>query len=52
MEGTLFAMRDTEGGRGMVKNILIGQAANSVGNMLLDALEPEQKKKRGRKRFW
>ena len=45
MEGTLFAMRDTEGGRGMVKNILIGQAANSVGNMLLDAFEPEQRKR-------
>ena len=45
MEGTLFAMRDQEGGRGMVKNILIGQAANSVGNMLLDAFEPEQRKR-------
>jgi len=45
MEGTLFAMRDTEGGRGMVKNILIGQAVNSVGNMLLDAFEPQQRKR-------
>ena len=45
MEGTLFAMRNAEGGRGMVRNILIGQAANSVGNMLLDAFEPEQRKR-------
>jgi hypothetical protein len=45
MEGTLFAMRDTEGGRGMVRNILIGQAANQVGNMLLDAFEPSQRKR-------
>ncbi|MEK9923971.1 MAG: hypothetical protein VW521_13970, partial [Rhodospirillales bacterium] len=44
MEGTMFAMRDQEGGRGMVRNILIGQAANSVGNMLLDAFEPEKRK--------
>lgn len=51
MEGTLFAMRDTEGGRGMVKNILIGQAANSVGNMLLDAFEPEQRKREEDKDF-
>ena len=45
MEGTLFAMRDKEGGRGMVRNILIGQAANSVGNMLADAFEPQQRKR-------
>ena len=45
MEGTLFAMRNAEGGRGMVRDILIGQAANSVGNMLLDAFEPEQRKR-------
>ena len=45
MEGTLFAMRDKEGGRGMVRNILIGQAVNSVGNMLADAFEPQQRKR-------
>jgi hypothetical protein len=45
MEGTLFAMRNSEGGREMVRNILIGQAANSVGNMLADAFEPAQRKR-------
>jgi hypothetical protein len=29
----------------MVRNILIGQAANSVGNMLADAFEPAQRKR-------
>lgn len=51
MEGTMFAMRDQEGGRGMVRNILIGQAANSVGNMLLDAFEPEKRKTEEEKDF-
>lgn len=51
MEGTLYAMRDQEGGRGMVRNILIGQAANTVGNMLLDAFEPDKRKTEEEKDF-
>jgi hypothetical protein len=45
MEGTLFAMRNKEGARDMVKNVLIGQAASSLGNALLDFTEPAQRKR-------
>ena len=51
MEGTLFAMRNKEGARDMVKNVLIGQAASSLGNALLDLAEPAQRKREEDKDF-
>ena len=51
MEGTLFAMSNKEGARDMVKNVLIGQAASSLGNALLDLAEPAQRKREEDKDF-
>jgi len=51
IEGTLFAMRNKEGARDMVKNVLIGQAASSIGNALLDLTEPAQRKREEDKDF-
>ena len=51
MEGTLFAMRNKEGARDMVQNVLIGQAASSLGNALLDLAEPAQRKREEDKDF-
>jgi len=51
MEGTLFAMRNKEGARDMVKNVLIGQAVSSLGNAVLDLAEPTQRKREEEKDF-
>lgn len=45
MEATMFAMRDQDTGRNMMRNILIGQAAGSLGNMALDIFEPRTPKR-------
>ena len=44
MEGTLFAMRDKEGGRGMVKNILITGGAGYIGSHTAEILIQNNKK--------
>ena len=51
MEATMFAMRNQEGGRDMVRNLLIGQAVNQIGNMALDMFEPSQRKQEEEKDF-
>ena len=51
-EAMLYAARgNKEKGPDIVRNILIGQAVNSVGNAVLDFFEPAQRKKQEEKDF-
>ena len=51
-EAMLYAARgNKEKGPDIVRNILIGQAVNSVGNAVLDFFEPAQRKKEEEKDF-